>query len=397
MRYVSRSHLISIGLAIFSMLFGAGNIIYPVMVGASSGANTPFGLLGFLLTSVCLPIAGLVAMILFEGNYQEFFNRLGKWPGQAFAFICIAGIGPIIGIPRTVTLSHTMIAPFIPFTKLQAMDYYSCFLFALIFLTITFLVTFKENRIIDILGYIISPLLVISLFIIIGEGLFSVHEVVATSTTPLQAFLVNLLRGYETLDLLACIFFSSIVIHILKNTVGNKISYSHNGLALIGFKAGTIAVALLGLIYLGLSLLGMYHSHGLEDANAGVTLQLISFKILGRHGALLIGTAVLMACLSTAIALSAVFAEYIQYTLSRNRIAYIPALAITLLLCLPLSTFGLAQILALTAGPILYIGYPVLITLTFCNIAYKLFGFTWVKMPVFLTLVVAVFTYFNRP
>lgn len=395
MRYISRSHLVSIGLAIFSMLFGAGNLIYPLMVGVTSGTHTPFGLLGFLLTSVCLPIAGLIAMILFEGNYQEFFSRLGTWPGQAFLFICIAGIGPIIGIPRTVTLSHTMIAPFIPFTHLQAMDYYSCFLFALIFLTITFFVTFKENRIIDILGYIISPLLVISLLIIIAEGLFSMHEVVATTATQNQAFRMNLLRGYETLDLLACIFFSSIVIHILKNTVGNKISYSHNALALIGFKAGTIGVALLGVMYIGLSLLGMYHSHGLEHANAGEILQMISFKILGRHGALLIGTAVLMACLSTAIALSAVFAEYIQYTLSRNRIGYIPALALTLILCLPISTFGLTQILSLTAGPILYIGYPALITLTFCNIAYKLFGFKWVKIPVLLTLVIAVVSYLH--
>jgi len=375
------------------MLFGAGNLIYPLMVGVTSGAQTPFGLLGFLLTSVFLPVAGLIAMILFEGNYSEFFNRLGRWPGQAFLFVCMAGIGPIIGIPRTVTLSHTMIAPFIPFTSLQAMDYYSCFLFALVFLTITFLVTFKENRIIDILGYIISPLLITSLLIIIAEGIFSAHEVVTSDVTAAQAFCTNLLRGYETLDLLACIFFSSILIHILKNTIGSKISYSHNALALIGFKAGTIGVSILGVIYIGLSLLGMYHGHGLENANAGEILQIISYKILGRHGALLIGTAVLMACLSTAIALSAVFAEYIQYTLSRNKIGYVPALVITLLLCLPLSTFGLTQVLSLTAGPMLYIGYPMLITLTFCNIANKLFGFVWVRLPVLLTLIIAVISY----
>lgn len=392
MMYVSRSHLISIGLAFFSMLFGAGNLIYPLMVGMSSGVNTPFGLLGFLLTSVCLPIAGLIAMILFEGNYSAFFNRLGTWPGQAFLFISITCLGPIIAIPRTVTLSHTMIAPFLP-ASLQSFDYFSSFAFALIFLGVTFLVAFHENRILQILGYFLCPMLLLSLLIIVLKGVLSAEAVVATTSTPLSAFSSNLARGFETLDLLACIFYSSIVIHILKNTIGNKLSYSQNALALIGFKAGTIAVSILGIVYIGLSLLGMFYGDGLELASVDEVFRAIFYKVVGNNGALLISIPVLAACLSTATALSAVFAEYIQYTLSRNRIGYVPALAIALLLCLPLSTFGLTQVLSLTAGPIVYIGYPMLITLTLCNIAYKLFGLKWVKIPVFLTLVIAIISY----
>lgn len=394
MMYVSRSHLISIGLAFFSMLFGAGNLIYPLMVGMSSGVNTPFGLLGFLLTSVCLPIAGLIAMILFEGNYSAFFNRLGRWPGQALLFVAITCLGPLIAIPRTVTLSHTMMAPFLP-TSLQSFDYVSSFLFALIFLSITFLIAFHENRILQILGYFICPLLLLSLFIIVLKGVLSAESVITTTSTPLTAFSSNLVRGFGTLDLLACIFYSSIVIHILKNTVGNKLSYNHNALALISFKAGTIAVSILGIVYIGLSLLGMFYGDGLEHASVDEVFQAIFYKVVGNHGAILIGIPVLTACLSTATALSAVFAEYIQYTLSRNRIGYVSALGITLLLCLPLSTFGLTQVLSLTAGPIVHIGYPMLITLTLCNIAYKLFGFKWVKIPVFLTLVFAIISYVN--
>lgn len=394
MMYVSRSHLISIGLAFFSMLFGAGNLIYPLMVGMSSGVNTPFGLLGFLLTSVCLPIAGLIAMILFEGNYSAFFNRLGTWPGQAFLFISITCLGPIIGIPRTVTLSHTMMAPFLP-ASLQSFDYFSSFAFALMFLSITFLIAFHENRILQILGYFLCPMLLISLLIIVLKGVLSAQTVVATTSTPLSAFSSNLARGFATLDLLACIFYSSIVIHILKNTLGNKLSYNHNALALISFKAGTIAVSILGIVYIGLSLLGMFYGNGLSHASVDEVFLAIFYKVVGTHSALLIGIPVLAACLSTATALSAVFAEYIQYTLSRNRIGYIPALAIALLACLPLSTFGLTQVLLLTAGPIVYIGYPMLITLTMCNIAYKLFGFKWVKIPVLLTLVIALVSYMS--
>lgn len=394
MRYLSRFQLISIGLAIFSMLFGAGNLIYPLLVGISSGAYTFYGLTGFLLTSVGLPIMGLVAMILYEGNYVAFFNRLGRWPGQLLLFFSMAVVGPVIGIPRTVTLSHAMIAPYLPLS-LQSFDYTSSFIFALLFLALTYLMSFRENRIIYILGYFVGPVLLASLLIIMLVGLISAESIIATSATPLTAFTKNIMRGYKTLDLLACIFFSSIVIHILKNTIGNKISYSHNALALIGFKAGTIGVSILGCVYIGLTLLGMLYGNGLDQVSAGEMFQKICFRIFGTHGSLIITTSVIMACLSTAMAVSAVLGEYIQYVLLRNHVNYLLALGIGLFLCLPLSTFGIDRALSLTAGPIVYIGYPMIITLTFCNVAHKLFGFKWVKLPVFLTLVIALTSYLH--
>ena len=73
---IQTEQIISIGLAIFSMLFGAGNLIYPLQVGMECGDLTLYGITGFILTAVCLPIAGLVCMLLFDGNYKSFFYRL---------------------------------------------------------------------------------------------------------------------------------------------------------------------------------------------------------------------------------------------------------------------------------------------------------------------------------
>jgi len=381
------SKLISTGLAVFSMLFGAGNLMYPIAVGLSSGQNNIYGMLGFTITAVLLPVFGLVAMILFDGDYDEFFQRLGKVPGKITVLLCMIIIGPLLVIPRIVTLSHVMIAPFLPQV--------SPLVFALIFLTITFLLTFRESKIVDLLGKFISPALLASLAIIIVKGLWNASERITVNITPLAAFKENLWRGYGTLDLLGAIFFSAIVINLLKEnffTVTTKRDL--NDLAIFGFKAGLIGTSLLGIIYWGMSYLGVFYGHGLENVNEGEGFREISFKILDSYGSFVIVIAVLMACLSTAIALGAVVGEYAQRHVFNRKISFPWALAAVLIASLPLSIFGLGTVLKLTGGPVMYIAYPVLITLTMLNIAYKKIGFMPVKVPVLVVAILATLSYY---
>lgn len=129
---------ISTGLAIFGMFFGAGNLMFPIAVGLRSGDATLWGMAGFLITVVVLPTLGLVSMILFDGDYESFFGRLGKIPGFFVTLLCLLVIGPLIAMPRIVTLSHTMIAPFIPAIP--------SIVFSIIFLGLTFLTTYKKKQ-----------------------------------------------------------------------------------------------------------------------------------------------------------------------------------------------------------------------------------------------------------
>ncbi len=410
MQTVTSSQILSIGLAIFSMLFGAGNLIYPLAVGMSSGSNNPIGMLGFLLTAICLPMMGLIAMILFEGDYQAFFKRLGSIPGSLLIFACMMIIGPVIAIPRIVTLSHTMVAPFLPCSLFSAITPLSSFVFAIVFLGITFIGAYKENRIVDLLGYIVSPILLISLMTIMIKGILTADFVVPTTRSMQEIFTINFVRGYETLDLLATIFFSSIVIHILRSLFGGNSDYNYYTLAKVGLKAGCIGVGLLASMYIGMSIVGMYHGHGLQYVNAGELFSAISFRILGSSGAAIISTTVLVTCISTAIALAAVIGEYIQITLSNSKLSYQTSVILALIACIPLSS-GLLNVIAsafhnapikkaaldyvleITGGPVLYIGYPVIITLTLCNIAYKLWNFKPVKIPVLLTFIITTISY----
>lgn len=376
--------VISVGLAIFSMFFGAGNLMYPIKAGMEAGSSKfTISMIAFLITSIILPLLGLVGMILFEGNYKKFLFRLGKIPGYALLLACMLIIGPIIATPRIITLSYTMMSPFIPGISL--------FTFTLLFLATTYFFTYRESKIVDLLGKFISPALVISLIIIIVKGLFmQSSNVIETTQSTISAFKQNFWRGYETLDLLGAIFFSSIILHILKINNKNKSSQS---LAFLGFKAGLLGLTILGVIYVGLGLLGMLHGYGFEHINSGELFKEVSFRVLGTYGAIIISTAVMMACLSTAIALSAVVTEFFQLEVLKGKISYPKALMIFLLSCIPLSLYGLDKVLQLTAGPITYIGYPILITLTILNIFYKLFGFKPVKIPVLIVGLIALISY----
>ncbi|KKP25116.1 MAG: hypothetical protein UR12_C0045G0004 [candidate division TM6 bacterium GW2011_GWF2_30_66] len=384
-------NLIVTGLAVFSMLFGAGNLMYPIAVGLSSGKYTYIGLAGFLITAVLLPLIALVAMILFNGDYEAFFERLGKIPGKIMMAACIIILGPGLVIPRIVSVAHLMISQFLPFEILQ-----SLFVFSIIYLGITFLGGFKENKIVDILGLVISPLLLGSLAIVIIKGFLTSETFVPTSSTALKAFGTNMLRGYGTLDLLGTLFFASIIIKILKDKFSNnncdKICLKT--LAIFGLKAGTIGVGLLAIVYWGLSFLGAYHGHGLIDLNEGEAFKQIVLNVSGIHGALILGIATLMACLSTSIGLGAVTADYIQKNIFQNKVSYITSLTIVMLACIPLSCYGLGAVLKITGGPLTFIGYPTLIALTICNILYKLFNFKYVKTPVAATFIITCLAYF---
>jgi len=391
---LSRTLIITTGLAIFSMFFGAGNLMFPIKTGIMSGTNNFFGITGFLITAVLLPLTGLIAIILFNGNYKAFFARLGNIPGKATMAACMLIMGPLIALPRIVTIAQVMMAPFLPFEILRGDGTMSLLLFSIFFLGVSFLGSFRENKIVDVLGYVISPLLVLSLGTVIVKGFLTAGAAIPATDTPLSLFKENLIRGYGTLDLIGAIFFGFIVLSILRDKLGKEAPACLKRLATIGLKAGLIGVGLLGVVYIGQSFLGAHFGAGLEGLNDGQAFREIIFRIVGRWGAAIVGSASMFACFSTSIALGAVVADYLQKDITKNKIGYAGSLALVLLATMPLSIWGLDKILQLTAGPIVFIGYPALIMLTFCNIGYKLFNFKPVKAPVLATFVVAALVYY---
>lgn len=67
MNKLSKSQLLSVSLMLFSMFFGAGNLIFPTMIGYLAGTHKWIGIFAFSITAVLLPILALVAVSKQDG------------------------------------------------------------------------------------------------------------------------------------------------------------------------------------------------------------------------------------------------------------------------------------------------------------------------------------------
>jgi len=372
-----QASVITTGLAMFSMFFGAGNVVFPLALGQAAETQNHFAVIGFLITAVGVPFMGLIAMTLFDGNYKRFFDRLGHWPGLIIAFIIMGLIGPFGALPRCIALSHASISNIFPSLSLPVFSIISCL--------IIFLFTYKPNNIIEILGKALTPFLLGALAIIIIKGLVMAPPAPETDKHSLAVLVEGIKSGYQTMDLLGAFFFCGVVLACLKSGSEPKNPEEHvnyKRIIILTLKASCIGAILLGAIYVGFSYVASSYSLQIKGIPTELLLGTLSHEILGKYGAFVTAIAVALACLTTAIALAAVFAEYLHLELSKQRLNYTPSLIITLIISFFISTLNFTGIISFLA-PILEVCYPALITLTLVNIGYKMIHFKPVKTPVY--------------
>jgi branched-chain amino acid:cation transporter, LIVCS family len=380
MKRIFQSQTISTGLAIFSMFFGAGNVVFPLVIGASAGDKNIFAIAGLLITAVGIPFLGLFATILFSGDYRKFFFRMGKVPGLFAIVSCMAMIGPFAALPRCVALAHTTMQAFLPRT--------SVFMFSLIACILLFFLAVSRSKIVDILGKVLSPILLISLFVIIIKGIINAPSAPMVSDSGLLFFKKGFLEGYNTMDFLATFFFSNAVIVGLLRAQGKKDSDEikpSKELIKMVINAGIIGSSLLALVYVGFSFVASFYAAELAGMAGDSMISVISFMVLGPYGGFIANLAVSLACLTTAVALAIVFSEFLEKDIFGGILHYRFALLITLIITFAFANIGFAGIVSMIA-PVLAIWYPGLLVLSILNVLYKLFRFKPVQTPVFLTV-----------
>lgn len=378
----SSSSSFTAGFALFSMFFGAGNLIFPLLIGKSVGDNWVYATIGLGLTAVLVPFLGLAGMVFFDADYYKFFGRLGRVPGYLLLLLLQLILGPFGVIPRLFTLMHAITKPY--FFDI------SLFYFSLIAGGLVFLCTVRKQNIIALLGIVLTPVLLLSLLGLFFSGLISPSTHFNTDTSPWNSFLEGLLGGYHTMDLIAAFLFATVILPYFKKEAGA----SNDSMPRQLFSSSLIAATLLLFTYVGLSYISAYH--GLSQGIAHQSEELlgsIAFKLLGPVGSFTAAMAVVTACLTTAISLSSIFADYLQKDLLKGKIDRIASLAVTLAIAVAFANLGFTGINAFLS-PILQICYPGLIVLTVLNILHYLYGVTIVKTPVFLTFLVSAFIYF---
>jgi LIVCS family branched-chain amino acid:cation transporter len=348
-----------VGLALFAMFFGSGNLIFPLFVGQLSQDQWIPATLGFLITAVFLPFLGVVAMVTYNGSYSNFFSLFGKKGAFLFSLILLTTWIPLGSSPRCITLAHAAITSNIEnFTPL--------WLFSLFYCVIVWFIVIKKTRMIEILGKFLTPLLLLCIALIVTLGFYIAPQIEASSFTGVDMFKRGLMEGYNTMDMIASIFFSVSIIHILRRSFSTQSeTLTHT------FKACIVGIILLAIVYVGLISLAATHSVTLETVSKDQLFVHIAKSVLGPELGFLAAIAVVLACLTTSVALVIVFADFLTEQLFQDAKYQRISLIITLVTSYIMSIFGLAGITSVTE-PLLQIFYPTLLILILINVPRKL-------------------------
>lgn len=370
------TRIISVGLAIFTMLFGAGNVIFPLNLGREMGSQVFFAILGLTLTGVLVPLLGLVSSSLFDGDYKKFFGMSGHAFGTFCALTCMLVVGPFGATPRCITLAYASVHWHLPTLSL--------FVFSIIAACLVFVAAYKKNKVVDLFGRFLGPIKCGLLFTIVILGLLSTSTPPVSPMTSLDSFLKGFNEGYLTLDLIATIFFAGLIISGIKLHKRSDEELSSKEIVVIGLKAGLIGGTLLSLVYTGFCVLSAKYSLAVANVGTDQLLSALATLVLGSHASILANATMAIACLTTAIALTAVFADYLTHELFFGKIKYSYALLLTVTMTFIMTNLGFAAI-ARIIEPVAMILYPALIALSLANIAYVLWGFRFTKPLVLFT------------
>ena len=340
---------IVIGFALFSMFFGAGNLIFPGFLGNGLGSDFLLGTVGFVVTGVGLPLLAIVACSKGDGTFESIGNRIDRKFILIFTTVLFLAIGPLMAVPRTAATTFELsVNPFLPNVP------------AIVAITVYFAINLffvlKKSAIVDTIGKFLTPALLILLIVLIVKGMVSpIGEIISTNASSVLSS--SLIEGYQTMDALGALLFASIVTTSLKDK-----GYKGKEMPKMIFKSSLVAAIGLAFVYGGLMYIGAQTS-GLVSQEIGKTglLLLISESVLGKVGPAIIGLAMGLACLSTSIGLVSVGASFFE-EISKGKLSYnLNAIVITII-SLGVATLGVDKIVALS-GPVLNLLYPVSITI----------------------------------
>lgn len=361
------NHLV-IGVMLFALFFGAGNLIFPASLGQNAGTQVWIAITGFLLTGIGLPFLGTLAMG-FSGskNLQELSSRVHPVFAVVFTSLLYLTIGPFFALPRTGAVSFEIgILPFMSQDNAQI----GLLIFTILFFGLTLLLSLNPTKIVDNVGKYLSPGIIIGLFFLL---IFVIIKPMGSFEAPQgnyvsNAFMTGFTEGYNTMDALASLVFGIIVIQAIRS-MGVT---STKGILVATAKSGGIAILFLGLIYAGIAYLGAtsVNEYGLF-ANGGPVLSAASEHYFGSFGAILLSVIIFLACLTTSIGLTTACGEYFHTLMPK--ISYKAFVIFFSIFTCIIANFGLSNIITYSI-PVLMLLYPLAIVLIFLTFLSPLFN-----------------------
>ena len=342
------------GFALFAMLFGAGNLIFPPMLGYETNSSWIPTMLAFTITGVGFPFLGILSVSIVGNGIKDFANRVSPTFSKIFAIISILAIGPMLAIPRTGATAYE-----ITFLHNGMNNTIYKYIYLICYFGIVILFSLRANKVIERVGKILTPILLLLLFLIIVKGIFFSGLSIKPDIYP-HAFKRGFLEGYQTMDTIASIAYAGIILKAIKN--GRNLTQKQEFAFLI--KAGLVAILSLALIYGGFALVGAkMHSVLVTNDKIELLVKTTSY-LLGGYGNLILAICVAGACLTTAIGLVATVGEFFS---SITSFKYEKIVVFTVIISFLLSILGVENIIRISV-PILVFIYPVMISLIILNL-----------------------------
>ena len=346
--------VITAGFALFAMLFGAGNLIFPPMLGYETSSSWILTMLAFIITGVGFPFLGILSVSIAGNGIKDFANRVSPIFSTIFAILSILAIGPMLAIPRTGATAYEI--TFL-YNGMESPIYK--YIYLICYFGIVILFSLRANKVIERVGKILTPILLILLFLIIIKGVFFTNLSIKPDIYP-HAFKRGFLEGYQTMDTIASIAYAGIILKAIKSDR----SLTHKQEFLFLIKSGLVAIISLALIYGGFALVGAkMHSVLATDDKIELLVKTTSY-LLGNYGILVLAICVAGACLTTAIGLVATVGEFFS---SITSFKYENIVIFTVIISFLLSILGVESIINISV-PILVFIYPVMISLILLNL-----------------------------
>ena len=369
MQNTDNKRFVAIGLMLFAILFGAGNLIFPASMGQASGDHFVWAFIGFCITGVGLPLLAIMAMAYAGCNdLQEAAGRAHPLYGLFYTVVVYMSIGPCFAIPRTGTVAFEIgLRPFLTEGQVEM----GLWIFLVLFFVVSYWLAATPQKLVDRVGKILTPALVLTL------GALIVKSVVDPLGVPqaaqpnyagvLTATVAGILDGYNTLDAIAAFVFATLVTNFVREG-GAKTAKEVTSQV---YKSGILAVSLLAVIYFFIAKIGAESvtAIGMQDTGAPVLAE--TAKILfGNFGAILLSVIVLLACLTTSIGLITCCAAYFMRIV--GRLTYKQYCLLFTIVSFLIGMFGLKTIIVSTI-PVLMFVYPLCVILIVLLFTDKLF------------------------
>ena len=361
--------------ALFSLFFGAGNLILPPLLGFRSGELWWLVALGFCVSAALIPILGILAHAKLQGTIFDFGKKVSPTFSLIYSFLIYA-ISVSLPSPRTAAVTHEIaIAPFFGSSP---------WLTSIVYFALVFLFVINRSKILNVIGKLLTPAIIIILLLIIGITLFS-YDFVFGDAVFESPFTDGILEGYQTFDAIGAVVVGGVI--IVSINIKKKDATYEEKRALIRH-AGWLAGLGLFLIYAGLIITGsLLHDTFSSDISRTALLNGISIKALGDRANLFLSILVSLACFTTAVGIVTGTADFVKHRFKDSQQAYITTAVIGCILGVVMGQFNVDYIIVVALPALMFL-YPITIVLILLNVVPERFATVTVFKAVVITTII---------